>query len=57
MLARQEAISTFEELLARYGKFELMDDYDNLRYHPTFFLRGLQKLPVRMIPHGAADFR
>lgn len=50
MLARQEAVSTFEELFRRYRAFELMCDKDDLTYHPTFFLRGLQSLPVKLIP-------
>ncbi|MFV0276576.1 MAG: cytochrome P450 [Parahaliea sp.] len=49
-LARQETISTFEELLRRYRGFELTCNKDDLKYHPTFFLRGLQSLPVRLIP-------
>jgi cytochrome P450 len=47
MLARQETISTFQELLRRFSKFELTAPRESLRYHPTFFLRGLQSLPVR----------
>ncbi len=49
-LARQETISSFQELLKRYKGFELMCDKDELKYHPTFFLRGLQSMPVRLIP-------
>jgi cytochrome P450 len=48
-LARQEALQTFTELLQRYERFELRVDDDSLPYHPTFFLRGLRSLPVRLI--------
>lgn len=47
MLARQETISTFQELLRRFSKFELTVPRDSLEYAPTFFLRGLRSLPVR----------
>jgi cytochrome P450 len=49
MLARQEAVSTFRELFRRYERFELTVDRDALHYHPTFFLRGLESLPVRLV--------
>ena len=49
MLARQEAISTFQELFRRYQRFELTVPRDALKYHPTFFLRGLEHLPVRLV--------
>jgi cytochrome P450 len=48
-LARQEAFQTFTELLNRYERFELRADDKSLPYHPTFFLRGLRSLPVRLI--------
>ena len=48
-LARQEALQTFTELLQRYERFELRVDDGSLPYHPTFFLRGLRSLPVRLI--------
>jgi cytochrome P450 len=48
-LARQEALQTFTELLERYERFELLTDDASLPYHPTFFLRGLRSLPVRLI--------
>jgi cytochrome P450 len=48
-LARQEAFQTFTELLNRYERFELLADGDALPYHPTFFLRGLRSLPVRLV--------
>jgi len=47
MLARQETISTFQELLRRFSKFELTVPRESLEYAPTFFLRGLRSLPVR----------
>jgi cytochrome P450 len=47
-LARQEALQTFTELLNRYERFELRTN-DELIYHPSFFLRGLRSLPVRLI--------
>jgi len=49
MLARQEAISTFQELFRRFARFELTVPRDSLEYHPTFFLRGLEHLPVRLV--------
>jgi cytochrome P450 len=49
MLARQEAVSTFQHLLAKYQRFELMVNPEELQYHPTFFLRGLKSLPVRFV--------
>jgi cytochrome P450 len=48
-LARQEAFQTFTELLNRYERFELRADDAALPYHPTFFLRGLRSLPVRLV--------
>jgi cytochrome P450 len=48
-LARQEAFQTFTELLHRYESFELLADDGTLPYHPTFFLRGLRSLPVRLV--------
>jgi cytochrome P450 len=48
-LARQEALQTFTELLDRYERFELRSNDEELTYQPTFFLRGLRSLPVRLI--------
>jgi cytochrome P450 len=50
MLAREEARVGFTELLHRFKRFELTVDESQLQYHPTFFLRGLRSLPVRLIP-------
>jgi cytochrome P450 len=49
MLARQEALQTVNELLRRFESIELLMDEEQLEYHPTFFLRGLRKLPVRLV--------
>lgn len=53
MLARQEALVTFTELLNRFERFELHADDQRLDYVPSFFLRGLKQLPVTLIrkPH------
>ncbi len=50
MLAREETKLAFTELLRRFENFELAVDESQLRYHPTFFLRGLQSLPLRVTP-------
>jgi cytochrome P450 len=50
MLAREEARIAFTELLRRFDSFELAVDESELRYHPTFFLRGLRSLPLRLTP-------
>ena len=52
-LAREEARVGFTELLRRFERFELDCDEDELQYHPTFFLRGLQSLPIRLVPSRA----
>jgi cytochrome P450 len=49
MLARQETLQTITEVLNRFERFELLMDADELEYNPTFFLRGLKKLPVRFV--------
>lgn len=48
MLARQEALVTFTELLRRFDKFELRARDELLDYVPSFFLRGLKQLPVTL---------
>jgi cytochrome P450 len=48
MLARQEALVTFTELLRRFDKFELRAPDELLDYVPSFFLRGLKQLPVTL---------
>jgi cytochrome P450 len=50
MLAREETRVAFGELLRRFKRFELAVDDSALQYHPTFFLRGLRSLPVRLTP-------
>jgi cytochrome P450 len=45
-LARAEARISFERLLARLDRFELVDP-SALSYAPTFIIRGLNQLPVR----------
>jgi len=49
MLARQEALVTFTELLRRFERFELRGDDRLLDYVPSFFLRGLKQLPVTLV--------
>jgi cytochrome P450 len=49
MLARQEAIVTFTELLQRFERFELCVAEDELEYMPSIFLRGLRRLPVTLV--------
>jgi cytochrome P450 len=45
-LARAEARTSFERLLARLDDFQLVDP-GALRYAETFIIRGLEKLPLR----------
>ena len=52
LLARQEATATFAALLQRYERFELLQP-EPLPYHPSFFLRGLRTLPVRLVPKAS----
>jgi cytochrome P450 len=52
MLAREEARLAFTALLRRYQHFELATEESALTYHPTFFLRGLRSLPVRLTTRG-----
>lgn len=49
LLARQEAVTTFQQLLARFSRFELLEPFDSLEMNRSFFLRGLQRLPVRLV--------
>jgi cytochrome P450 len=46
-LARTEARISFERLLTRLGEFELVDP-GALSYAPTFIIRGLNELPLRL---------
>jgi cytochrome P450 len=48
MLAREETRVGFTELLRRFKRFELTVDESELMYNPTFFLRGLRSLPIRL---------
>lgn len=48
-LARAEARTSFERLLARLDDLELVDP-NALRYAPTFIIRGLERLPLRFRP-------
>lgn len=57
MLAREEARIAFTELLKRYDRFELACEESELRYHPTFFLRGLRSLPLRLASRGVGADR
>lgn len=57
MLAREEARIAFTELLKRYDRFELACEESELRYHQTFFLRGLRSLPLRLASRGVGADR
>lgn len=48
MLARQELASAFTQLLARFDRFELVPGANDFAYKPSFFLRGLTRLQVRL---------
>lgn len=48
MLARQELASAFTQLLARFASFELVPGANDFAYRPSFFLRGLTRLQVRL---------
>ena len=54
MLARQETLVAFTELLRRFERFELLVPEEELQYHPTFFLRGLRSLPLRVVRAAGA---
>jgi cytochrome P450 len=49
MLAREETLIAFTELLRRIERFELLIPQDQVPYHPTFFLRGIRSLPLRVV--------
>ncbi len=49
LLARQEAISTFQQLLNRFSKLELTASFDALELNRSYFLHGFKHLPVRLI--------
>ncbi|WP_298675400.1 cytochrome P450 [uncultured Sphingomonas sp.] len=48
MLARKELAVTFEELFARYARFELTEGANDFRHVPNRLLRGLAALHVRL---------
>jgi len=49
-LARLEAQVALEALLARVERVELLTDPGSLRYRPSIQGRGLEALPVRLVP-------
>jgi cytochrome P450 len=49
VLARMEATAVLRELAQRVGRLEVIDPAA-VRYLPTFFLRGIPELPVRVHP-------
>ncbi|WP_194745489.1 cytochrome P450 [Thermaurantiacus tibetensis] len=54
MLARAEMATAFRTLLDRFAGFELAEPDFVPRYRPSFFLRGLERLPVRFRLAGTA---
>ncbi|WP_448581782.1 cytochrome P450 [Thermaurantiacus sp.] len=50
MLARAEMASAFAALLSRFESFRLAEPDFVPRYRSSFFLRGLERLPVRFTP-------
>jgi cytochrome P450 len=52
VLARMEATAVLRELAQRVGRLEVIDPAA-VRYLPTFFLRGIPELPVRV--HARED--
>lgn len=50
MLARQELASAFIQLLDRFAAFELVEGRNDFAYRPSFFLRGLNQLWVKLTP-------
>ena len=53
-LSRLEMQVAFEQLGRRLERIELLPDQD-LRYHPSFMLRGLVRLDVRFVKRVTAD--
>ncbi|MGE0666024.1 MAG: cytochrome P450 [Sphingomonadales bacterium] len=49
-LARAEMLVSFRAFLDRFACFELAGPADQIRYHPSFALRGPTKLPLRLTP-------
>jgi cytochrome P450 len=52
-LSRLEMQVAFEHLARRIERIDLADDAE-LRYHPSFMLRGLVRLPVRLVKKETA---
>ena len=57
MLARQELVSAFTQLLARFDRFVLVEGANDFAYRPNFFLRGLTRLQVRLRPSPLPPMR
>ncbi len=53
-LARAEMLVSFRAFLDRFDRFELAVPATEIRYHPSFALRGPTKLP-RLTPHAGRD--
>ncbi len=53
MLARAEMAAAFTALFARFAGWELAEPGFEPRYRQSFFLRGLERLPVRFRLKGA----
>jgi cytochrome P450 len=49
-LARLEARVAFEELLRRTAEIRLVDEQGEFPHTPSFILRGLTELPLRIVP-------
>jgi cytochrome P450 len=54
-LARLEAEIAFTGLLARFGGIRLAVPPESLRWRPSSLIHGLESLPVRLAPAGAAE--
>jgi len=52
VLARMEATAVLRELAQRVDRLEVVDPAA-VRYLPSFFLRGIPELPVRVHPRDA----
>ena len=53
VLARMEAAAVLRDLAERVDRLEVVDP-GAVRYLPSFVLRGIPALPVRVHPHGGA---
>jgi cytochrome P450 len=54
-LARLEAEIAFTRLLERFGGIRLAVPPESLRWRPSSLIHGLESLPVRLAPAGAAE--